>query len=69
LQLLDVSGNDEIYYIFRYRASIGGTPGGIASKLPGWILKSMHPVDSFGEAQGRLARFFKKFQERQDHNS
>eukprot|EP00890_Picochlorum_soloecismus_P002305 jgi/Picsp_1/3075/NSC_01297-R1_atp-dependent rna helicase ddx11-like protein 8-like len=53
---------------YRYRASIGSTPGGIASKLPGWIVKSMQPVDSFGEAQGRLARFFKKYQQGQEHS-
>jgi chromosome transmission fidelity protein 1 len=63
-----VSHNDGTHLVFRYHGSIGCSPGGIASKLPGWIVESMQPVGSFGEAQGRLARFFKQFQGIQDHS-
>lgn len=61
------SHNGGIHLVFRYQVSVGSSPGGIASKLPGWIIKSMQTVGSFGEAQGRLARFFKQFQGGQDH--
>lgn len=33
----------------------------ISSKLSGWIQKSLQNVESFGQAQGQIARFFKSF--------
>lgn len=35
------------------------TKSQISSKLSGWIQKSLHSTQSFGQAQGQIARFFK----------
>ena len=41
-------------YIYQY----AGT--GAAAKIPAWIAKSFRATESFGQAYGALAQFFRK---------
>ncbi len=45
----------------RYVAALGpgASRAGVAAKLPAWIQDSLSAATGFGDAQGRLIRFFK----------
>jgi chromosome transmission fidelity protein 1 len=43
----------------RYSVALESSNSPISTKLPGWIKKSLNSVQTFGQAQSRIAQFFK----------